>query len=132
MKSYDPRSKLIRHDKNGQPLMDKVTRKITASPVLPEMLTIPNVVLVAVVYESSSWGGQKFDTYAYLPSPHALDMFKRHLEKFKTREEYNFITDVRLCQVAPECVQAMADKTNDKPDQPWLRTNTDYAVKLWD
>ena len=129
MKSYDPRSKLIRHDKNGQPLTDAQNKP---SLVLPEMLTIPNVVLVAVVYESSSFGGQKFDGYAYLPSPHALNLFKRHLEQHKSREEYNFITDVRLSHVAPECVQAMADKINDKPEKPWLWISTDYAVKLWD
>lgn len=132
MRNYDPRSKLFRTDQNGQPVMDKVTRKITPAPVQPEMLTVPNVVLVAVVYESSSWSGQKFDGYAYLPSPAALDMFKRHLEKHKNLEEYNFITDVRLSQVAPECVQAMAEKITDKPDKPWLWISTDYAVKLWD
>lgn len=128
MKTYDPRSKLIRTNKSGQALVDVAVGEDTQTVAF----TVPNVVIVAAVGESSSWSGQKFDGYAYLPNAEALNAFRAHLEKTKTYEEYSFIVDVSLKAITSEGLEVMRSKLTECPDRPWLWVNTDFSCKLWD
>lgn len=121
MKTYDPRSKLVRHDKNGEPMV-----------AVEMQLTVPNVLIVVTVFESSSWSGQKFDGRVYLANKETLDAFAKKLNETKSREEYNFIKDVRLCAVTDECIEELTQAIKDHPERPWLWTNADHTVKLWD
>lgn len=128
MPNYDPRSKIHRTNKNGQ----HVGLELGITVPEPDVsIFTPNVVIVAAVGESSSWGGQKFDGYAYLPNDAALIAFRKQLEKSKTHEEYNFIVDVSLKALSQEGVEAVLAKIKENPQRPWLWTNTDYSIKPW-
>ena len=133
MRNYDPRSKLFnsdgtrRTDKNGN--LIKIPAEKTMTSDDRKQYTVQNVVIIATVYESSSWGGQKFDGYVYLPNEQALQRFKDHVQKTKSPEEYNFITDVQLRSITDEGLTAMIDSIKEDAERPWLWSDTDRYMR---
>ncbi|AQT28776.1 hypothetical protein YOLOSWAG_306 [Erwinia phage vB_EamM_Yoloswag] len=93
--------------------------------------TVPNVVIVAVVYESDSFSGQRHDGFCYMPNNESYQAFKAHLQKHKSRESYCFMTDVNLLSIEDAGLEAMIAAVAERPDRPWLWVDTDYAVCAW-
>lgn len=130
MHNIDPRSKINRINKQGKPLEQEPV-KWPGSDVQPKALTVPNVVIVVTMGESSSWSGQKPDGYAYVPNKAALDLFLAHLQRSKSREEFSYVAGINLKVVASACLEIMSTKISENPERPWLWVDTDYSVKLW-
>lgn len=137
MHNYDPRSKLYnkdgsrRVDQHGDIIKTPAERKAAISAAERKAFTVPNSVIVCEIMESSSFSGQKFDGYAYLPNAESLTKFRQHIKSCGSRDEYSFIHRTMLMTITDQGLRVLIDAIKANEGRPWLWCDADYCVATW-
>ncbi|QYW03958.1 hypothetical protein pEaSNUABM46_00315 [Erwinia phage pEa_SNUABM_46] len=96
---------------------------------MSEQTQLPGqVVIVCVMQESDSFMGQKFDGYVYLLNPEHKEMFERHLQAHKSRENYSRIISHANHYITSTGFDALHAAIRKDANRPWLWSDTDYTI----
>lgn len=96
-----------------------------------EQTLMNNVAIVLTMSEQRAFLGAKKDGFVYLPNVEALAKFEKHIQRYRSHDEFSQIEHRELHALTADGVLALNHAVQTDLDRPWLWTKTDFTIKLW-